>query len=56
MIEADNTKRLNEILKTMDIPEGRIHDTFWLRRNLMFNNKDHPDFEEAIRILKQVSK
>jgi hypothetical protein len=51
-----NTDRLNEILQTMDIPEGRIHDFFWLRRNLAFNNSEHPDFEEAIRILKQISK
>lgn len=53
---ADNTDRLVEILKTMEIPEGRKGDYFWLRRNLMFNNSTHPDFEEAIRILKQISK
>jgi hypothetical protein len=49
-------RRLREILQTMDVPAGRIGDTFWLRRNLGFNNKEHRDFEEAMLLLRIIDK
>jgi hypothetical protein len=35
----------------MDVPEFRRHDLKWLRRNLRFNNQDHPDFARVWELL-----
>lgn len=48
----DQRRRLNDILKSMNVPEGRINDIFWLRRNLMFNNSEHEQFDEAMLLLR----
>ena len=49
--------RLNEILSTMDIPKNRRDTTQpqnlrWLLRNMAIVNRHHPDFDEAVRIIK----
>ena len=49
------TDHLTRILRSMDIPERRLILSFanlrWLSRNLAINNRDHPDLEEALRLI-----
>jgi len=47
-------KELEEILKTMDIPTARLKDTRWLQRNLGIRNSDHPDFKQAMELIKSL--
>lgn len=44
--------RLEEIINTMDVPSGRKNDPRWLARNLGFRNRNHPDYNEAINLIK----
>lgn len=49
--------RLQEILSGMDIPEMRRDTTSdsnirWLLRNLPFRNAQHPQFREAMNLLR----
>jgi hypothetical protein len=44
--------RLQEILATMDIPEGRRNDFGWLARNMAIRNRDHEQFGEACELLR----
>jgi len=39
----------------MKVPFARKNDPRWLMRNLGIYNGDHPDFQEAISILKELS-
>lgn len=48
----EDWKRLHEILATMDFPRERKDDLNWMCRNLGIKNKDHPDFDEAMTIIK----
>jgi hypothetical protein len=43
--------RLSKILDTMDVPGFRKTDITWLSRNLGINNRDHKDFDEAMRLV-----
>lgn len=45
---------LHEILDSMDIPEQRKKDFYWLLRNLSIRNSEHPKYEEAISLLKKL--
>ena len=50
-------ERLIEILNTMAIPHGRLDLTKdeniqWLGRNIWMANDNHPDIQEALRLLK----
>lgn len=51
-----NNEELENILMHMDIPKLRIKDLNWLNRNLAINNSNHPDFEKAINLIKQIQK
>lgn len=44
--------RLAEILASMDVPEARKQDWRWLLRNLGIRNANHPDFNDAIILIK----
>jgi len=46
--------RLIEILSTMKIPALRLErrDWSWINRNLAVQNKNHPDFREAIKLVR----
>jgi hypothetical protein len=44
---------LLEILNTMDVPEKRKTDLAWLSRNLFIRNKNHPQFNKAIELIKK---
>lgn len=45
---------LKLILDKMDVPEQRKTDFGWLNRNLGVRNKEHPDFERAMQIIKSL--
>ena len=45
--------RLQEILSTMDIPELRKNDMRWLLRNMSVRNSKHPDFQEALMLIRE---
>lgn len=38
----------------LDIPEGRVSDFNWLKRNAGIRNSDHPAFPRLMEMLKQV--
>ncbi len=46
-----NHSPLGVLLKNMGIPEFRRNDLQWIKRNLPFNNSQHPDFEQAWKLL-----
>lgn len=46
--------KLNSLLKGMDIPSFRREDPKWLLRNLGTRNLTHPNYEEAIGLIKQL--
>jgi len=46
-------ERLKELLKTMDVPESRKEDIFWLARNLFFRNRNNVNYEETKELIKQ---
>jgi hypothetical protein len=50
--------RLQEIIATMDVPELRRTDIWWLSRNLTIGNRNHnhPQLAEALNLLKQIRK
>jgi len=56
MRSQDNNARLCELLNKMNIPSFRTKLTEsnarWLLRNLRIHNSDHPNIEEAIKLLK----
>lgn len=54
MNTSEMTDQLRDLLFHMDVPARRIDmmDLGWLHRNLGINNGNHPDFEEADRLVK----
>ena len=48
--------RLQEVIATMDVPEFRRNDIWWLSRNLHINNPRHPRLADALKLLKQIRK
>jgi len=55
-VNALKEQRLNEIFQTMNVPISRKKDFGWLLRNLGIGNSNHPDFQEAITIIKFLAK
>jgi hypothetical protein len=51
-IKPTDNECLKKILDEMDIPLKRKNDPFWLVENLAIRNKNHPDCEWAIALLK----
>lgn len=47
---------LQQILKTMNIPEKRLGDFNWLLRNIGIRNAAHPKLQRAIELLKSEDK
>ena len=45
--------KFDELISTMDLPEGRKHDWSWLIRNMWIRNSLHPNFKEAYEIVKK---
>ena len=46
-----------EVLATMEIPQMRLErrDWKWMMRNLGVNNREHPDFKEAVKLLREAA-
>lgn len=56
---SDKVKELEDLIQTMDLPEGRkknisMEDVRWILRNIGFRNSDHLHFNKAVLILKQL--
>lgn len=49
-------QELKLILNKMNVPEGRKSDLGWLGRNLAIRNSNHPDFNRAMELIKELSK
>lgn len=47
---------LASILDDMDVPKHREQDFHWLNRNLSIRNSTHPNFPEAMKIIKELLK
>lgn len=47
--------QLHTILRTMDIPEYRFNDIHWLGRNIGVKNREHPEFDRAISLIRDIS-
>ena len=54
-MSVENRKRLLEILETMELPEMRLErrDWKWMMRNIAINNREHPDLQEAVQLLRE---
>lgn len=52
----ENQKQLAKLLETMDVPAGRKQDIPWLARNLAVRNGNHPQFQQAIGLIKELSR
>jgi hypothetical protein len=48
-------EHLEEITRTMDVPDFRRVSVQWLLRNMVVRNSGHPQFEEAMEILKKLA-
>lgn len=45
-------KEIENIVRSMDVPEVRISDLGWLSRNLGIRNSSHPKFDEIMKLIK----
>mgnify|MGYP003137065749 FL=1 len=56
-MSIEGRRRLLEILATMEIPQMRLErrDWKWMMRNLGVNNREHPDFKEAVKLLREAA-
>jgi len=52
--------KLEEILNTMDLPKGRItkdkQNVLWMIRNVGIRNRNHKDFNVALKALIDLNK
>ena len=48
-----NIEEFDKLIETMDLPENRRHDWFWLIRNMQIRNKNHPNFQTAFAFVKE---
>ena len=48
--------KLKSLTKTMDIPTFRQDRPHWLSRNMGIRNSEHPNYEEAMEIVKTLVK
>jgi hypothetical protein len=52
---TDSRTRLDEILKTMELPPGRLNDLRWVAGNIGFRNAEHEHFREAVNLLLELA-
>lgn len=52
----DKNEQLMQLLETMDVPSLRMNDLRWLSRNLGMRNRRHPQFLEAIKLIRLLLK
>lgn len=53
-IKPNNFDKLVVITSTMDVPENKKGDVRWLSRNLGVRNSEHPQFREAMSLVRQL--
>ena len=44
---------LEELLRTFEVPTLRRKDIQWLSRNVWIKNKDNPDLDRVMELIKQ---
>ena len=59
-MDADLT-RLTELITPMDLPDcnrdlSNLRNILWLGRNMFIRNGDHPNFQEASKLLTKVTR
>jgi hypothetical protein len=47
---------LEIILRTMNVPVLRKNDFRWLSRNLTIGNREHPELNKALKLIKYIIK
>jgi hypothetical protein len=54
-MSIEGRRRLLEILATMELPQMRLdrRDWKWMMRNIGVNNREHPEFKEAVKLLRE---
>lgn len=52
VLVQDSLSRLESLTRNMDVPVFRRTSIKWLARNLAIRNSDHPDFQEAMDVIK----
>ena len=54
-MSIEGRRRLLEILATMELPQMRLdrRDRKWMMRNIGVNNREHPEFKEAVKLLRE---
>ena len=55
-ILASEDDKLQELLKTMNVPELRKKDYGWLLRNISIQNRNNPNLQEALELIKTTMK
>jgi len=60
---SDNSQKIQELkaklenlTKIMDVPCFRYSSVKWLSKNLQIRNKNHPNIDEALLILRELNK
>jgi hypothetical protein len=56
----EKSAELRKILETMSLPSFRIQqmsepNISWIKRNILFQNAEHPQIESALRLLRELS-
>lgn len=46
---------LESLTKTMDVPEFKRRNVYWLRKHLADRNKSHKNFEKAFSIITELA-
>jgi hypothetical protein len=54
MLNKREKIELKILLETMDVPNDKAEDKFWLMRNLGIGNKEHINFKRAIELIKRM--
>lgn len=52
---AMDMETLHRVLKNMKVPQDKINNYDWLLKNLDSQFGTHPDYEQAIKLLKLVT-
>jgi len=58
-MDFELNNQLSECIETMDIPTNRrdtklFGNVLWLSRNIRIRNNQHPEYENAIALIKQI--
>ncbi len=54
MLSPKEKVELHILMESMEIPEQRSEDKFWLMRNLGIKNKNNTNFKRAMELIKRM--